>query len=491
MNRSLGDATTHSMDVQILEGLTLLVVDDDSLLRKRIIAHLERCGADVTGVGTTAETRRIVDGMDFDFALLDINLPDGSGLDLLRQRAFPPGMGVIIMTAEAGVALAVEAMRSGAVDYLVKPFELDELPLVIERACRSRQRARLDEHQRKGTDDYSSFFFGESLADLERLLKKVIETDTRIRTHLSPVLIQGETGTGKTTIARWLHHRGPRANRPLVEMNCSALPEALAESELFGHERGAFTDAHATRIGLFEASQGGTLFLDELPSLALPLQAKLLKAIEDQRIRRVGGRKEVPVDVRIIAATSVDLNAMVAAGQFREDLLHRLDLFRVVMPPLRDRSSDLVELAERILARLAERHRLPPKRLSTLGQQRLRLHPWPGNVRELTNELERAMVFEDCDLLDLNQLRVAGGAGSESALPTEDWLKPGFVFPKEGFVLEDVITTFIHRALKQADGNVSGAARLLGVTRDYVRYRLAEQKSPGSGGDKPPALGGT
>jgi two-component system, NtrC family, response regulator AtoC len=479
-----GTTLIEGMEVRILEGLTLLVVDDDELLRKRIVAHLDRCGADVMGVGTVEETRRTLTGMDFDFALLDIHLPDGSGLELLRRRGFPSGMGVIVMTGEAGVATAVEAMRLGAADYLVKPFEMEELPLVIERACRNRQRARLDEHQRSRADDYTSFFFGESLAELERLLAKIIESDTRVRTHLSPVLIQGETGTGKTTIARWLHHRGPRANRPLVEMNCSALPEALAESELFGHERGAFTDAHATRIGLFEASQGGTLFLDELPSLSMALQAKLLKAIEDQRIRRVGGRKEVPVDVRIIAATSVALTERVAAGQFREDLLHRLDLFRVVMPPLRDRGDDLLRLAERLLTRLAERHRLPGKRLSKLGQQRIRSHQWPGNVRELANELERAFVFEEGDLLDLEQLKLKGDVvGAEAST---DWLKEGFEFPEQGFVLESAIGRLIQRALKQAGGNVSGAARLLGVTRDYLRYRLAEPRGDDAGGGDPP-----
>ena len=270
-------------------------------------------------------------------------------------------------------------------------------------------------------------------------------------------------------------------------MNCSALPEALAESELFGHERGAFTDAHATRIGLFEASQGGTLFLDELPSLSMALQAKLLKAIEDQRIRRVGGRKEIPVDVRIIAATSVALAERVAAGQFREDLLHRLDLFRVVMPPLRDRGDDLMRLAERLLARLAERHRLPGKRLSMLGQQRIRSHHWPGNVRELTNELERALVFEEGDLLDLGQLQLKGEAAEVG--DTTDWLKEGFDFPEQGFVLEAAIGRLIRRALKQAGGNVSGAARLLGVTRDYLRYRLAEQRGDDAGGACPPKGG--
>jgi DNA-binding NtrC family response regulator len=474
------------MDSSTLDGLTLLVIDDDPLLRKRVVAHLERCGADVQGVGTLDETRRILERMDFDFGLLDIHLPDGSGLDLLRQRAFPASPGIIVMTAEAGVVTAVEAMRLGALDYLVKPFELDELPIVIERARRNRQRTRLEEHQRSRADE-SNFFFGTSLAELRRLLQKVLEADERIRTHLPPVLIQGETGTGKTTIARWLHQQGPRAGRALVEMNCSALPESLAESELFGHERGAFTGAHAGRIGLFEASQGGTLFLDELPSLSLAVQAKLLKAIEDQRIRRVGGRKEIPVDVRIVGATSVELRERVVAGEFREDLLHRLDLYRVTLPPLRDWGDDIMELAERLLARLAGRHHLRQKRLSAAGRQRIRNHFWPGNVRELAHELERALVFEDGDELDLGQMK---GASTEGvAGPTVDWFKGSYVFPERGFVLEEAIGRLIRHALKQADGNVSAAARLLGVTRDYVRYRVSDARDPGSGGEQSPEVG--
>jgi DNA-binding NtrC family response regulator len=474
------------MEPSTLDGLTLLVIEDDPLLRKRLVAHLERCGADVQGVGSVDEARRTLTGLDFDFVLLDIHLPDGSGLELLAERVFPSGQGVIVMTAEAGVATAVEAMRLGAADYLVKPFELDEVPIVIGRARRSRQRARIEEHRRSGAED-STFYFGRSLVELERLLQKVIEADVRIRTHLPPVLIQGETGTGKTTIARWLHHRGPRSSRPLVEMNCSALPEALAESELFGHERGSFTDAHAARIGLFEASQGGTLFLDELPSLSLALQAKLLKAIEDQRIRRVGGRKEIPVDVRIIAATSVDLRERVTQGTFREDLLHRLDLYRVELRPLREWGDDIMILAEQLLARLAERHRLRGKLLSEAGRRRIRTHPWPGNVRELAHELERALVFEDGDELHLGQLQTTGSMADPT--PESEWFNASFVFPETGFLLEDAIGRLIRHALRQADGNVSAAARLLGVTRDYVRYRMAEQRGAEMDGGGAPEAG--
>jgi transcriptional regulator with GAF, ATPase, and Fis domain len=288
-------------------------------------------------------------------------------------------------------------------------------------------------------------------------------------------LIQGETGTGKTTIARWLHRGGPRAAQSLVEVNCSGLPESLAESELFGHERGAFTDARATRIGLFEAASGGTLFLDELPSLSPSVQAKVLKVIEEHRIRRLGGTREIPVDVRVIAATHRNLKELVAAGQFREDLYHRLDLYRLAIPPLRERGEDIVKLAELLTAQLCRRHRLPLKKISAPGRQRLLACAWPGNVRELAHELERAIVFGDGETLDFENLQTPIDP-SKPFEPT-DWLRPDFTFPAEGFNLEEAIGVLVRKALKQSGGNVSAAARLLGVSRDYLRYRLAGKKA--------------
>jgi DNA-binding NtrC family response regulator len=290
-----------------------------------------------------------------------------------------------------------------------------------------------------------------------------------------PILIEGETGTGKTSLARWLHHRGPRSAGPLIEVNCPALPESLAESELFGHERGAFTDAKEARIGLFEAAEGGTLFLDELPSLSASAQAKLLKAIEDHAIRRVGGNRSIPIDARIIAATNADLRALVATGRFREDLLHRLDLFRVRIPPLRERGEDLAALAESLVARIARNYGLPPRPIPPLGRARLSAHRWPGNVRELAHEIERSLVFDD-DQLTFASVATSRGDGARG----EGWLSPDYRIPT-GFSLEAAIDALIRRALAQSDNNVSAAARLLGVTRDYVRYRMHGDGSPEPG----------
>ena len=243
---------------------------------------------------------------------------------------------------------------------------------------------------------------------------------------------------------------------------------------MFGHERGAFTDAKEARIGLLEAAEGGTLFLDELPSLSSAVQAKLLKTIEDRTIRRVGGNRTLPIDARIIAATNADLRALVAEGRFREDLLHRLDLFRVRIPPLRERGDDIVPLAEALAARIGKNYGVVPKAIPALGQTRLRAHRWPGNVRELAHEIERSLVFDD-DQLTFSTLAGAVTASSNATATT--WVSPEFRIPDSGFVLDAAIDALIQRALAQSDGNVSAAARLLGVTRDYIRYRTKEVRA--------------
>jgi len=461
-------------------GLNILVVEDEPLLRRQIGAGLEKLRAVVSTAESLAAARRCLQTENFDFVLLDVNLPDGLGTDLLKTNAFTPATAVIVMTAQGSVASAVEAMKLGAADYLTKPFDPGELPLALSRAANFRNSSRLAEQRRGDTQDAAQlFFFGRALGPLEAQLQKVLAADARVRTQLPPVLIIGETGTGKTTIARWLHQRGPRAAQPLVEVNCSALPESLAESELFGHERGAFTDARATRIGLFEAASGGTLFLDELPSLAPSLQAKVLKVLEDHRLRRVGGTREIAVDTRIIAATNRDLKQAVAAGQFREDLLHRLDLYRITIPPLRERGDDVLRLAELLVEQLCRRHRQPSKSLTPAARQRILAARWPGNVRELAHELERSLVFEEGPELNLEQLQTPIDPARPAA-PAE-WFNPAFRFPPEGFALEDAIAFLIRQALAQTGGNVSAAARLLGVSRDFLRYRLGGGKA-----DSPP-----
>ena len=478
------------MAITVLSGLSILVVEDEPLLRRHLAATLERMGADVSVTDSIRGARQLAGELSFDFALLDVNLPDGRGVDLLREGVLGSNTAAVVMTGEGGVAGAVEAMKLGALDYLIKPFEPEALAVVMARARQQRQTARVTEHRRADAAE-SGFFFGSSLATLESALNRILAADQRLQgtgASLPPVLIQGETGTGKTTIARWLHTNGPRSGGPLVEANCAAIPDSLAESELFGHEKGAFTDARTARMGLFEAASGGTLFLDELASLSLPLQAKLLTVLEDRRVRRVGGNRDITVDVRVITAANRDLKELVREGRFREDLYHRLDLFRIVLPPLRDRGMDILRLAEALTGRLARRHRLPVRHPSELGKRRLLAYGWPGNVRELAHELERALVFEDGEELNFDQLMGASGAlpPAPAGLSTlelrpaspspAEWFNSHFRFPDQGFSLEDAILRLIHHALAQTHGNVSGAARLLGVSRDFLRYRLGGWK---------------
>ena len=463
------------MSDPVLKGASILILEDELLLRKHLVAVLEQQDADVTAIGTVDEARRVVGSLSFDFALLDLHLPDGLGTDLLKEGIFSPNTAVIVCTAEGGIKSAVEAIKNGAQDYLLKPIDSSVLPMILQKAKTSTRSARLVEHERRNPNKTGEqIYFGDALSDFKNKLEKITAVDERLGSQLPPVLIHGETGTGKTSIARWLHHNGPRRDSQLVEVNCPALPENLAESELFGHERGAFTDAKSARMGLFEAANGGTLFLDELPSLSLGIQAKILKTIEDRSIRRLGGNREIEVDVRIIAASNQDLGQAVKKGKFRDDLHHRLSLFLLTIPPLRDRGGDILKLAKHLLEKLCQRHQVKTKPISTKGQARLLSHPWRGNVRELNHELERTIVFEDGDeweFLSLPASNENNNNGNNNELINEK-----FNFPKEGFSLEETIGRIIQHAITQSGGNVSAAARLLDVPRDYIRYR---QKNSG------------
>ena len=458
----------------MLTGRQILLLEDESLLRKSLDRYLESLGAVTYPVQNLAEARSILRDTELDFALLDIQLPDGKGTDLLSDPGFSANTTVIMMTADSSIRGAVEAIRKGAAEYLTKPFDPEELPMVLARAEREKARQRKDDFERETRQEPdTSLFMGARLRAIRGQLDKILAADARIQGTLPPVLIEGETGTGKSTIARWLHENGPRRKAPLIEINCSTLPESLAEAELFGHEKGAFTDARKERIGLFEAADGGTLFLDEISSLAPALQAKVLTAIEDHRIRRVGGNTLRQLNVRLVAASLHPLKELAARGEFREDLYHRLNLLHLTLPPLRAFPEDLPALTEHLLGSLRRRYRLPRASLSPSGLGSLLSYAWPGNVRELQHELERHLIFSETGQLDLELL------AAPTPLPhasSQALLNPAWQLPEEGFSFESALHALTEQVLRDAldkeKGNVSAAARRLGVARDFIRYRL-------------------
>ena len=452
-------------------GCEILVLEDDGPLRKRAAAYLTQLGAAVTECATLGEARRLVGAVRFEFALVDLHLPDGTVLQLLREGAFSENTGIVVMTAFGGIKEAVEAIRLGAGDYLTKPFELEQLPLAFQRCRSTRRGARREEHVARQTGaNAGAFFFGPSLAAVRTQVEAILATDRRLGHRLPPVLIEGETGTGKSVLARWLHGEGPRRDHPFVPVNCAALSDTLIESELFGHERGAFTDAKSARIGLFEAADGGTLFLDEIGLLSPPTQAKLLTAIEEGVIRRLGGTRELQVDVRVLAASNRPLGELVAAGAFREDLFHRLNLLAITLPPLRERGTDIIALAQHLLAKIAAHHRLKDVKLTPLGEARLLAQPWRGNVRELSHVIERAIIFGAGAPLDFNSL------GDPPAGDLRPWRNPAWQLPASGFSLDAMIDELVADIMREEEGNVSAAARRLGVSRDVLRHRLGERK---------------
>jgi DNA-binding NtrC family response regulator len=411
---------------------TILIVDDEAPFRAVLREILEPQGYRVVEAGNGDEAMDRLARLRVDLVISDQRMPGLDGLTLLRRiRQMPAPPAVVLLTAYGSIPEAVDAVRAGAIDYLTKPLASPEqLIAVVERAL--------------AMDD-------DDIAGESRGLREVVETADRVAEKDVPVLITGESGTGKELIARRIHRRSRRAKKPFVAVNCAALPETLAESELFGHERGAFTGAERQRAGRFEEATGGTLFLDEVGELSPAVQAKLLRAIEDHVIRRVGGTRDVDADIRLLAATNRDLSD----GGFRSDLYFRLAVVRLDIPPLRERADDIPSIAQHLLARLATKHGLAVPALKSDALDALRRHRWPGNVRELRNVLERALVLRGSEPIRLADLALTPAASALTASHDE--------VEKER-VLE---------ALRQAHGNRESAARLLGVSVRTLYYRLS------------------
>ena len=447
-----------------MAGERLLVLEDDPLLLTVLAERLRREGLEVTTASTLAEARAALDAAEMDVALIDLRLPDGEGLELLREFAPRAGSATVwvVMTAHATVSSAVEALKLGAKDYLEKPFTLDRAVATVRQALEMTALRREVAALRDRSSHAGTTVIGESPA-----MRRVFELVERLAAvDATTVLIEGESGTGKGAIAQALHRLSKRANGPFVNVTSSALPETLMESELFGHEKGAFTDAHAAKRGLVEMADGGTLFLDEVGELTPGVQAKLLRFIEEKTFRRLGGTRDLVVDARIVTATNRDLAGEVAAGRFRADLFYRLRVIPITLPPLRERREDIQPLVKHFTSHFNGEFGRHVREIAPEAQAMLTAYAWPGNVRELRNVIERAVLLTDGATIGLRELPpevtapMAGPAASAAALPSD------------GVKLDEVERRLLVQALDRAHGNQSHAAALLGLSRHQVRTRM-------------------
>ena len=442
----------------------ILIADDDPVALDLLAEVLGGEGYSVRAATGGAECVRLAEAEPFDLALVDLRMPDVDGLEVIRRLAsVQPGVPVLILTAFATIDTAIEAIREGAYDYLSKPFRMEEIKLAVRRTLANRRLARENIQYRHELHDRYGVqgLVGQSPAMVEvyKLVARVARLDTT-------VLVQGETGTGKELVARAIHYASPRAEGPFVVVDCTALPEALFESELFGHERGAFTGAVSARRGLFETAGGGTCFLDEIGELSAPLQAKLLRALQEQTIRRVGGNDWIPMSVRIIAATNRDLKQRVTERSYREDLYYRLNVVTLNLPPLRERPEDIPLLVQHFLVKYARASGRPIMGLARETLACLASYHWPGNVRELENAIERAVALTPSELIMPEDLPAQSRA--EAAAP--------LVVPGPRMTLEEVKRWYVSTVLGEVGGNKAKAAEILGVDRGTL-YRILRREA--------------
>ncbi|MCY1340472.1 Regulatory protein AtoC [compost metagenome] len=452
---------------------SVLIVEDDELLAGNIQTYLERKNFEALVCHSAEEALELLQDQVPDVLLTDNSLPGMSGHELIREvSARAPQIKPIMMTGYGNIEDAVQAMKAGAFHYLTKPVALAELKLLLEKALEAqRLEHKLDfYHSRAAQDSGLEALIGDSPAMLEvkSMVRQLLDAESRMAdAELPAVLIEGETGTGKELIARALHFDGTRSKGPFVEFNCASIPAHLLEAELFGHEKGAFTDAKDRRVGLVEAADGGTLFLDEVGEMDLMLQAKLLKLLEDRTIRRIGSVKERKVNLRIISATNCNLEQMVQEGKFRRDLFFRLRIITIKVPPLRARGDDILTLAEHFVAQHGKRYGKPGLRFSAEAKAVLKGYSWPGNVRELRNMLEQTVLLAQGQLVTAAQLHICPSLVDE--------LSGRYRTHGNGNgqgVEPEAERDMVIRMLDKTDWNVTKSARLLGLTRDMLRYRI-------------------
>lgn len=452
---------------------TLLIIEDEVLLASELARYFGKNGWEVSITHSLHEAEQHLRAETLDplVVISDMNLPDGNALDLLEKLQPEKGSSEwIFLTGYGSVADSVRAVRLGAHDFIEKPCSLDRLNLLVEGAARS-ARAQRRLQQQAASQNYQ---YGiDSLIGASPAMNSLRAMLTQIaKVPFSSLIISGETGTGKGMIARILHYSGSRAQAPLVEINCAALPRELLEAELFGYEAGAFTGAKKRHRGLFEQAHTGTLFLDEIGEMDLDLQSKLLKAVEDLRIRRLGGETEIGVDVQIIAATNLDLVERVAEGSFRRDLYHRLNVINIRVPALRERKQDLEQLVPEFIAACNRKSAKAVTHISSDAWQALKNYDWPGNIRELHNVLERCVLLSNDQNLPVEWLQLQVPAASTKAC-TAKVDQEGVFIPLDGSIsLHEMEKFIIQEALNRTDANVTGAARMLGTTRETLRYRV-------------------
>jgi DNA-binding NtrC family response regulator len=461
----------------------ILIVDDDSAVRWTLAQALRAGGYDPFEASTAADGLASFDAEQPALTLLDINLPDESGLSVLTKiKARNPEALVIMITTDVHVENTIAALRGQAYDFLGKPINLDELEVRIANALeagRLRKEVNLIRKERTREFDFDQIIGGsKARAEMITLARKVAESE------VSTVLLQGESGTGKDLLAKAIHYASRRAGAPFAPINCAAIPATLMESEFFGYEKGAFTDAKARKQGLLEQAEGGTIFLDEIGEMELNLQAKLLRVLEEGAFRRVGGLKDVPLDVRVIAASNRNLKADSEHGRFRLDLYYRLSIIRIEIPPLRERGDDVLILAEHFIERFKEQMRKRIRGMTPEVTDFFRHYSWPGNVRELRNVIERVMILEDGDMITTAYLPsdlVAEATGKaqrdsdadQSQSQANDVAAGHLVsLPAGGIPLDKVEMSLVQQALQRSGGNQTRAAELLGISRGQLRYRL-------------------
>ncbi len=447
----------------------IMVVDDEKLIRWSVGERLQRAGFEVVSAESGEQALDLIAAGVPDLMLLDVRLPGIDGLATLqRALSIHPDLAVLMMSAHSTVDIAVEAMKHGAIDFLVKPFPFQALDAAVQRALattRTRRQIAALTAERRGGADALAAIVGRSAS-----VEQVRSMSARLAAaEATTVLVEGESGSGKEVVARAIHFASARADRPFMQVNCAALPEHLLESELFGHERGAFTDAHTQKRGLFESAEGGSVLLDEIGDLPAGGQAKLLRLLENKTFRRVGGVTELRADVRVIAATNQDLEGRVSDGRFRADLFFRLNVVRIQMPPLREHPEDIPLLTAHFVAKFNQEMKRQVRGVSPAAMDQLAAYHWPGNVRELRNVVERAFILH-ASADELRPEHLPPEMRSGVVPPRRE--KPAPQVPTEGLVLDDVEKRLISEALERAAGNQSKAARLLGISRDTLRYRL-------------------